>query len=163
MWPLWVGRGSSKIVGGNVVSPFWRTLLLATALTLAFTAGRWCGTEVVRADSDPDDSYTSQTHDGIGGSADGRIIYDLWERIDGPNIPAAMVPGTVTVIQCESRWDTNAVGAAGELGVLQIHPIHKEAMRSLGLEYNREGDRIEFAVRLWRNSGNSWRSWSCQP
>ena len=150
------------------MSPFWRSFRLGFILAhvgIAVGILLYCSARIAGADDgaiDRNTEYSVQHHDGVGGSTDGRIIYDLWERITEPNIPAAMVPGTVAVIQCESRWDTTVVGAAGERGVLQIHPIHRGAMAAVGLDYESEHDRIIWAVRLWQRRGWS-PTWSCAP
>lgn len=78
--------------------------------------------------------------------------------------PAVMVPRQFSeevraVIECESGWDTGAVGPYGELGLLQVHPIHFPRMRSLGLDPLRAADRVRFAVILWQENGlKDWES-----
>lgn len=76
-------------------------------------------------------------------------------------VPMAWAEHAGAVIQCESRWDTNAVGSAGELGLLQIHPIHETGMRRQGLDWHTEVDRVKYAVTLWSRQG--WSPWSCKP
>ena len=90
----------------------------------------------------------------------------LWSPGPGGG-PAVLVPvefarDAVNVAACESNvaaWD--AVGKQGELGVLQVHPVHFPQMQRLGLDPWLEGDRIKYAVRLWERSG--WGQWSCKP
>ena len=65
-----------------------------------------------------------------------------------------------SVMACESQFRMDAVGAAGELGLLQIHPIHQKRMEDMGLDFTKENDRVVFANALWQEQG--WRPWSCQ-
>ena len=67
-----------------------------------------------------------------------------------------------SIAECESRMDPYAIGKAGERGLLQVHPIHREAMRQIGLSFDSEADRIEWAVHLWRLDGETFRQWSCR-
>ena len=59
-----------------------------------------------------------------------------------------------------SRYDSPAdvVGALGERGAAQIHPIHRERMASLGLDFGKERDRLIWAGILWTERG--WSAWS---
>ena len=79
--------------------------------------------------------------------------------------PALMLPEEMAreawpVFECESRHETTAEGKQGERGVAQIHPIHRPELGSLGLDFNQEIDRLQFATILWRRSG--WSDWACQ-
>ena len=56
---------------------------------------------------------------------------------------------------CESSWRTDAVGALGEWGLLQIHPIH-QLPRVRGAEA-----QLRQAYGLWQRDG--WGAWSCKP
>ena len=60
----------------------------------------------------------------------------------------------VGVIQCESEWDTAKVGALGERGLLQLHPVHADAMAAHGLDYENEGDRL-----IWARALFGWHGW----
>lgn len=53
----------------------------------------------------------------------------------------------------ESGFDDSCVGAAGERGLLQVHPCHKRAMRAAGLDFADGADRIAFACQLWAARG----------
>ncbi len=102
--------------------------------------------------------YSEQHHVGAHtGQEDGCVIWAI-DALCVP-IPAGMARDVVAVAQCESRWDVGAVGAAGEHGLLQVHPIHAGPMARAGLDYGAEGDRLRWAVRMWEGSG--WRPWSC--
>lgn len=70
---------------------------------------------------------------------------------------AAHTPCRIT--WCESRWDNSAIGAAGEVSIAQIHPIHfgrysRERLRS---------DEWYVAEVMYEMSagGTNWRPWSC--
>ena len=76
-------------------------------------------------------------------------------------MPCEMARQVNDVIACESSYDPARVGKLGELGLLQLHPVHRPELAALGLDYDRERDRIQYAVRLWQRSG--WQPWSCKP
>ncbi len=59
------------------------------------------------------------------------------------------------VARCESGWNTNATGSAGERGIWQIHPIH----------YDSTYDPVGNAYAALRISGGgyNWSAWSCKP
>ena len=65
---------------------------------------------------------------------------------------------------CESKFNTWAVGAAGERSLFQIHPIHRNGVvASLGYSWDDIFDpvaNINVAVALYQRAG-SFRSWSC--
>lgn len=75
-------------------------------------------------------------------------------------VPAAWAASAPGVIWCESKFNPAAVGAAGERGALQIHPIHERGMAKQGLDWrNSEVDRTIYAIQMWERSG--WQPWSC--
>lgn len=76
-------------------------------------------------------------------------------------VPEAWAATAGPVIWCESKFNPAAVGAAGERGALQIHPIHEAGMRRQGLDWrNSEVDRTRYAIQMWERSG--WQpAWSC--
>lgn len=65
----------------------------------------------------------------------------------------------MAVAQCESGFRSEAVGALGERGALQIHPIHRAGMAKRGLDFESERDRFSYAFSMWERSG--WSPWSC--
>lgn len=48
----------------------------------------------------------------------------------------------------ESSYRCNARGAAGERGLVQIHPVHRKRMARMGLSFADEYDRLRFACHL---------------
>ena len=134
---------------------------LLAAGTLAILASAGICATIARADDGEAaraEEYGEQHHiDAHTGREEGCIIYAL--DLPCEPIPGAMAAGVVAVATCESRWDPEAVGAAGERGLLQVHPVHRQAMASAGLDYDQESDRIKWAVRLWE--GRGWTPWSC--
>ena len=85
------------------------------------------------------------------------VLPDLSVVMVDPEFAATMF----SVMACESRFRSDAVGAAGERGLLQIHPIHQGRMEDMGLDFTKEKDRVVFANALWREQG--WRPWTCKP
>lgn len=68
-----------------------------------------------------------------------------------------IIKASTQVIPCESAWDDEKVGKLGERGYLQIHPIHRSAMRENGLEFNNTHDRMKWGYRLYLSRG--WEAW----
>ena len=62
------------------------------------------------------------------------------------------------IARWESRYNVDTTGAAGERGLLQIHPCHKAAMRKAGLSFDSEADRLTFACMLYKARG--WSPWA---
>ena len=88
----------------------------------------------------------------------------LWVVYDGASsvrieVPREFARKAVKVALCESGFNPAAVGAAGELGILQVHPVHAAAMMAAGLDFQSERDRILWAVELWQEQGGS--PWAC--
>jgi soluble lytic murein transglycosylase-like protein len=78
----------------------------------------------------------------------------------GPNADAAL-----RVAWCESRYDPFAVGAAGERGIFQIHPVHIGNLARLGLSWDAMFDaeaNATYAAYLSRG-GTDWSHWTCKP
>ena len=78
----------------------------------------------------------------------------------GANAPAAC-----RVARCESSWRVDAVGAAGEVGVFQIHPVHFPHLYSTyGAAANLASMEINVAYAYSLSRGGSdWTHWSCRP
>lgn len=81
-------------------------------------------------------------------------------------------PRAVRIGRCESRTprrelDPKAVGAAGERGVFQIHPIHFGQPARRGLTWRIDADRlfdVAYNVRVafeMSRGGRDWGPWSC--
>ena len=58
----------------------------------------------------------------------------------------------------ESHYRRNRIGAAGERGMLQIHPCHKKSMKAAGLDFYSEADRLTYACMLYAEQG--WKPWT---
>ena len=100
--------------------------------------------------------------------ATGAYVYNLNEpAIDLP--PAMAQDAGEVFLGCESRTlamtpygdPADSVGAAGELGQAQIHPMHFPEMRhpDLNLDPYVERDRMQYAAHKWYYTG--WIAWSC--
>lgn len=57
------------------------------------------------------------------------------------------------IMQCESKGRPGATGAAGERGLMQIHPVHYDST------YDPEGN-LRAAYRI-SNGGRDWSAWTC--
>ena len=85
-------------------------------------------------------------------------VYDL--RRPPVEVPRQFAVWAVPVALCESGFNDAAVGALGELGMLQIHVrVHGPRMRAMGLDPAEGGDRFRFAVVLHREQGSA--PWTC--
>ena len=87
----------------------------------------------------------------------------LWATPDGAVwVPLDFALGFNQIVECESHWDTNAVGDLGELGLAQIYThLHAPEMARLGLNPNSEKDRVRFSVHLWEQRGRLFAAWTC--
>lgn len=63
------------------------------------------------------------------------------------------------VAACESGMNPAAVGAAGERGLFQIHPVHAPALGARWAQMFDPATNIAVAHELYRTQG--WRPWSC--
>ena len=61
------------------------------------------------------------------------------------------------IVQCESGGDTMAVGALGEIGLLQIHPVNLSLVGDVDLFDPLSNLNAGFEV--YEEQG--WRAWSC--
>lgn len=67
----------------------------------------------------------------------------------------------LSVAWCESNYNTNVVGAAGERGLFQIHPVHIPNLSPYG-GWDAMFDpssNIAYAYALYSSSG--WGPWTC--
>ena len=107
-------------------------------------------------DADFKDSATSISYDQlVDGFGYGVITVDGETLI----VPAEFAQGYLPLSWCESRYESSAVGALGELGTTQILPSNFPWMRRLGWNPYIEHDRLEFSVYYWRFA--RWQPWSC--
>lgn len=68
----------------------------------------------------------------------------------------------LSVVHCESRFNPGTVGAAGERGLFQIHPVHIPYLADRGLSWDAMFDpasNIAYAHDLYSRSG--WGPWTC--
>lgn len=90
---------------------------------------------------------------GVIGDSEGQSII----------VPAEFAKGYLPVAWCESRYDNEAVGKAGERGLLQIMELHIARIRRLGFTWDQMFEAIPNALvglDIWKDS-QSWRAWSC--
>jgi hypothetical protein len=67
----------------------------------------------------------------------------------------------LSVVQCESNFNPNVVGGAGERGLFQIHPVHANNLGAYG-GWDAMFDpaaNIAYAYALY--SGSGWGPWTC--
>lgn len=79
---------------------------------------------------------------------------EQWRGLVASIFPAEMVDQALRVMACESGGNPNATGAAGERGLFQIHPLHRDST------YDPEGN-VRAALRI--SGGYSWNAWTCKP
>lgn len=80
---------------------------------------------------------------------------EQWRPLVASIFPAWAVDTVLSVMWCESRGDPNATGAAGERGLMQIHPRwHYDAT------YDPEGN-LRAAYRI-SSGGTDWSAWTCR-
>jgi hypothetical protein len=68
----------------------------------------------------------------------------------------------LSVVYCESRFNPGTVGAAGERGLFQIHPVHIPYLADRGMTWDSMFDpasNIAYAYDLYSRSG--WGPWTC--
>lgn len=68
----------------------------------------------------------------------------------------------LSVAWCESRYNPGTVGAAGERGIMQIHPVHIQYLGNYGLTWDDMFDpaaNLTYAYALYSSQG--WGPWTC--
>ena len=68
----------------------------------------------------------------------------------------------LSVVYCESRFNPGTVGAAGERGLFQIHPVHIPYLQDRGMAWDdmfSVSANIAYAYDLYSRSG--WGPWTC--
>lgn len=68
----------------------------------------------------------------------------------------------LSVAWCESRYNPGTVGAAGERGLMQIHPVHIQYLGNYGLTWDDMFDpaaNLTYAYALYSSQG--WGPWTC--
>ena len=68
----------------------------------------------------------------------------------------------LSVVHCESRFNPGTVGAAGDRGLFQIHPVHIPYLSDRGMSWEAMFDpasNIAYAHDLYSRSG--WGPWTC--
>jgi hypothetical protein len=68
----------------------------------------------------------------------------------------------LSVAWCESNYNPNVVGAAGERGLMQIHPVHINNLPAYGLTWDSMFDpysNLQYAYALYSSQG--WGPWTC--
>jgi hypothetical protein len=80
---------------------------------------------------------------------------EQWRGMVESIFPAFAVETALRIMRCESSGNPNATGAAGEMGLFQIHPrFHPDAT------YDPYGNMLA-AYRI-SGGGTSWGAWSCR-
>ncbi len=80
---------------------------------------------------------------------------EQWRELVASIFPAFAVDSVLSVMRCESGGNPNATGAAGERGLMQIHPLHRDST------YDPAGNLLA-AFRI-SGGGTSWGAWTCKP
>jgi hypothetical protein len=80
---------------------------------------------------------------------------EQWRGLVEAIFPAFAVETVLRIMNCESSGRVDATGAAGEMGLMQIHPRwHPDA------SYDPEAN-LRAAYRI-SAGGTSWSAWSCR-
>lgn len=79
---------------------------------------------------------------------------EQWRGLVASIFPEWAVNTALRIIQCESKGDSSATGAAGERGLFQIHPVHPDST------YDPLGN-VRAAYRI-SGGGQNWTSWTCR-
>lgn len=73
--------------------------------------------------------------------------------------PQEQVENALSVAKCESSWNPDVTGGAGEWGLFQIHPVH--VAKFSGRDPYDPVVNASVALRIWKDQ--SWGPWTCQP
>ena len=96
----------------------------------------------------------------------GWMVYHSHDsRHSAAGFPPETQDAALAVAWCESRFNEGAVGAAGELGQFQIHPVHFPYLReTFGPAVDIASPEVNawYAYRL-SDGGTNWSHWSCRP
>lgn len=81
---------------------------------------------------------------------------EQWRELVASVFPASAIDAVLRVMACESGGNPNVTGAAGEMGLMQIHPRwHSDAT------YDPLGNLLA-AYRI-SSGGTDWSAWTCKP
>lgn len=86
------------------------------------------------------------------------------EIVAAAGFPPETQDAALAVAWCESNFNPGAVGAAGELGQFQIHPVHFPYLReTFGPAVDIASPEVNawYAYRL-SAGGTDWSHWSCK-
>ena len=81
---------------------------------------------------------------------------------DAVLVPISFGWWAASVIPCESSWDATKTGAAGERGLMQLHPVQRERIERLGYTWDQMYEpkpNIMVALDLYLAEGS--RPWAC--
>ncbi len=108
------------------------------------------------------DTRSVKATDTIPDPAPGCFIYALSSPC--VELPEDMARDAYGVILCESNFREDVVNSSGHTGLLQISPVHRARMESMGYQWSDllRGDvNLAVGTAIWREQG--WRPWSCSP
>ena len=94
-------------------------------------------------------------------SADGPIdsAAELHAVLLAADWPRDSLSDAVRVAGCESSWDPQAIGQAGEVGLFQIHGVHAGRVPAGG-DLKDPVTNARVALDIWMQEG--WNPWSCR-
>jgi len=87
------------------------------------------------------------------------------EIVTAAGFPPETQAAALAVAWCESSYRPDVVGAAGELGLFQIHPVHFAYLRDTfgpAVDIASPDVNAWYAYRL-SQGGTNWSHWSCKP
>ena len=77
-------------------------------------------------------------------------------------MPTPMAEQAHDVVWCESKYDPTRVGALGEIGPFQLHPVHRERAERMGYAWAEVADPMvntEVAISIYQEQG--FGPWTC--
>lgn len=168
-WVLWIGpanatEASESRQGSGTESPPLGTVPDVPAAAEALPASVLSSPEYLAQGAAPNIAETAcKVRTEFDRARLEQYIAKVNKRVDSAAVAAALIAAgeahsvdpwlLAAIARYESSMRMDARGAAGERGLVQVHPIHRKRMARLGLDFGSERDRLDFACRLYLERG----------